>query len=153
MLHYQNLLTTLAPPMNLKETYENELRQHGLKATAVRTAVLTIFKKSKATLAQSAIEKKLGEADRVTLYRTLRDMETSGIIHKVISAKGETKYALCTSHCSDHTHNDNHIHFTCTECNETYCLTNLKPRNVVMPDGFVLAQMQVIASGCCQNCS
>ncbi|MFN0032053.1 MAG: Fur family transcriptional regulator [Flavobacteriales bacterium] len=139
--------------MKTSTPFEIELRNHGLKATPMRTAVLAEFKKSNTTLSQAVIEKKLGAVDRVTLYRTLRDMEASGIIHKVISAKGETKFALCAAQCSDHAHEDNHIHFTCTACEETYCLTEHKPRNVSLPAGFVLNEVQVIASGVCMRCS
>ncbi len=135
------------------EQLAEDLREHGLKVTPMRTKVLTTFNSASASLSASALEKKLGEVDRVTLYRTLRDMESSGIIHKVISAKGETKFALCAAQCSDHAHEDNHIHFTCTECEETYCLNDHKPRTVSLPAGFVLSEVQVIASGVCGVCS
>lgn len=132
---------------------EAQLRQHGLKITTIRTQVLDIFHKSSSSISQQTIEKKMDHPDRVTIYRTLRDMESSGIIHKVLSAKGETKFALCAEHCTDHAHQDNHIHFTCTKCEETYCLTDHKPRSISLPEGFVIGEVQVIVSGVCEKCA
>lgn len=132
---------------------EAQLKQHGLKITTIRTQVLDIFHKSSSSISQQTIEKKMNQPDRVTIYRTLRDMESSGIIHKVLSAKGETKFALCAEHCTDHAHQDNHIHFTCTKCEETYCLTDHKPRSISLPEGFVIGEVQVIVSGVCEKCA
>ena len=131
---------------------ENQLKQHGLKITPIRMTVLRIFHQSPSSISQQSIEKKMDQPDRVTIYRTLRDMESTGLIHKVLSAKGETKFALCADHCTDHAHQDNHIHFTCTSCGETYCLTDHKPRSVSLPEGFSVSEIQVIASGVCKIC-
>jgi len=129
------------------------LKEHGLKKTHARVRVLTSLIHTKHALSHAEIEKAmLPDADRVTVYRVLLDLENSGIIHKTFDHMGVAKYALCASDCASHQHHDEHVHFHCTSCNETMCLDTLKAPTVKLPKGYALQSVQLAVTGICKNC-
>ncbi len=91
------------------------------------------------------------DVDRVTLYRTLATFEEKGIIHKVLNLNGTANYAICFSTCSEHKHNDEHVHFNCTVCLNFYCLEALQIPDVVMPAGYMLQSLNLVAYGICER--
>ena len=99
------------------------LEQYGLKKTNVRKLVLEVFLSVNHALSQPTVEETLGFVEnRVTIYRVIKDMEAAGIIHRVVHLNGTVLFALC-SDCSVHKHShDQHVHFTCTNCDKIYCL-------------------------------
>ena len=107
------------------------LEQYGLKKTNVRKLVLEVFLSVNHALSQPAVEETLGFVEnRVTIYRVIKDMEAAGIIHRVVHLNGTVLFALC-SDCSVHKHShDQHVHFTCTNCDKIYCLDYFQ-----LPDG------------------
>jgi len=135
------------------KTFEAILRKHGLKVTHPRLTVLEkIFSKDTAT-SQPELEKSVGDnIDRVTLYRVLSAFEEKGIIHKIFDLHGTATYALCSTTCTTHQHHDEHVHFTCSECNSIYCLQEIKLPEISLPAGFSIAQVAVNAIGICNKC-
>ncbi|MEH6306436.1 transcriptional repressor [Olivibacter sp. CPCC 100613] len=134
-------------------TFENILRKHDLKVTHPRLTVLEkIFNKDTAT-SQPDLERSIGDdIDRVTLYRVLSAFEEKGIIHKIFDLHGTATYALCSTQCKSHEHHDEHVHFTCSNCNSVYCLEEIKLPNISTPSGFTIDQVSVNAIGICNKC-
>ena len=52
--------------------------------------------------------------------------EENGIVHQIEDGTGITKYALCEPGCNCEIEQDLHLHFRCSNCNETVCLTEHK---------------------------
>lgn len=129
------------------------LKSHGLRVTAFRKDVLALFADTKVAVDSRTIEKELHPADRVTVYRTLRSFEDSGIIHRIPDPSGAVKYAFCHAGCDDHAHHDSHAHFHCSECETTICLDGHDAVRVSTPPGFSVADTQVIVSGVCAECN
>lgn len=94
-----------------------------------------------------------GRYDRVTIYRTLKSFLENGLIHKVLDDNGGTKYALCTHTCADGHHQHEHIHFKCSNCQETICLEGVNIPTVRLPEGFVAAESNFLITGTCSKCS
>lgn len=64
------------------------LKEHDLRSTPGRQAILNLFLKKKHALSHGDIERWLDpEYDRVTVYRTLRIFLKRGILHKVLMTK------------------------------------------------------------------
>lgn len=138
---------------HLKKEYSPILRSHKLKVTPVRLEVLNIFSKNNYAISQPDLEQQLKTTgDRVTLYRTLHTFETKGIIHKIMDESGITKFAFCHKDCSPQEHRDNHLHFTCTVCNNTYCLEETKVPEVRLPKDFIPVTYSYIVNGICKFC-
>lgn len=130
------------------------LATHKLRKTSFRQEVLCIFLENRGkALSSSEIESKLEEADRITVYRTLRSFEEKGLIHQAIDGSPVIKYALCADDCSEDLHHDQHAHFHCVKCGETTCLFNaLKELKYSTPAGYDIQSTEVILSGLCPNC-
>lgn len=132
----------------------NILKSHGLRKTPFRIQVLSVFVDNETKgLTTQFIESKLGEFDRITLYRTIKTFEENGIVHNVLDSSKDTKYALCHADCSVHNHNDKHAHFLCSDCGETYCLEMKVESSFSLPQSYVLKESHLALSGICAECN
>ena len=104
-------------------------------------------------LTGAEIEQETGPGtDRITLYRTLKSFEQSGLIHRVIDDSDVLRYAACSIECSAEAHFDNHVHFKCGVCAHTYCLSQVAIPAVALPGGFRAERRDYLLSGTCQLC-
>lgn len=132
---------------------EKILEAHGLKKTSPRIEILGVFLKYDTALTHNTLEKELGqEFDRVTIYRTLNAFEEKGLIHKIIAPTGEAKYALCAPGCNERNHQDRHVHFSCRNCHNIYCLNEIEVPELKLPKGFQFSSFSFMAEGLCKNC-
>ena len=132
---------------------ENLLKQYGLRKTSARIATLDILIRSDVALAHSDIEQALKEdLDRVTLYRTLSVFEEKGLIHKAYDGGEAVKYAICSSACNEHEHKDDHLHFNCQVCGNTYCLQGYSVPQIESPADFEIEHVYLFAKGICKAC-
>ncbi len=128
------------------------LKEKKVHVTDFRLAVLDIFDRYQNSVSQAQIEKELGTFDRITLYRTIKLFKEKGIIHEIFMSDNVKKLALCQSDCeSDHHHHD-HIHFHCEDCEEVYCL-EIPQFPQINVSNFVINQVEIQASGKCNNCA
>jgi Fur family ferric uptake transcriptional regulator len=130
------------------------LRDAGMRRTGPRQAVLEHLLASEHALSHQELENRLeGRVDRVTIYRILAAFEEHGIVHRIMDSQGHPQYAVCSSSCSGHHHHDEHIHFECNRCGNTYCLDEAVFPQVAMPQGFILQTLEIHARGCCPRCA
>ncbi|NNE14555.1 MAG: transcriptional repressor [Saprospiraceae bacterium] len=130
------------------------LSQHKLRKTPFRLDVLKLFlNNSTKGLTTHYIEESLEDFDRITLYRTLKTFEKSGVIHVAIDTSQTTKYALCHDDCTAHNHLDDHAHFLCNQCGETYCLENVIRPEITLPSDYTLSSAHLALSGICSSCN
>ncbi|MFD2741922.1 MULTISPECIES: Fur family transcriptional regulator [Sphingobacterium] len=133
--------------------FKDLLRKNKLKVTQPRLRVLEIISAKDSAISQPELEKLLGkETDRVTLYRILASFEEKGILHKVFDLHGTATYATCSHNCSEHKHEDQHIHFICSSCNSVICLEEISIPPIRVPKNFALQSVAVNAVGLCDRC-
>jgi Fur family ferric uptake transcriptional regulator len=131
---------------------ENLLREHGLKSTPTRLAVISLFQNEKKVWSNASLLKKLGnDFDRVTLYRILTSFEESGIIHKIPDSNGNPSYALCHHQDHSHNHEDHHVHFKCLKCELVTCLDIPFPE-VRIPSEMRAIKHNYLIEGYCNQC-
>lgn len=129
------------------------LKRNQLSVTDSRKKILEFFHHSDGALAHADIERLSGEQfDRVTIYRTLQTFVEKGIIHSIPTADNSIRYALCKEDCEAGKHHDNHVHFVCDICGNTFCLEHVTIPTVQLPDGFKSKQTDVVVSGVCKRC-
>ncbi len=129
------------------------LRRKHLSITEGRKKILSLFLQNPDALAHGDIEKKAAEKfDRVTIYRTLQTFVEKGIVHAIPTADNSVRYALCKD-CTENHHHDDHVHFICTNCNSTICLDDIVSPKVVLPEGYIMENVQVVINGICKNCA
>ena len=129
------------------------LKRNSLSVTDSRKKILQLFLEQPGALAHGDIEKKAGEKfDRVTVYRTLQTFVDKGIIHTIPTADNSIRYALCKDECSEGHHHDQHIHFVCNNCNNTYCLDDVVTPEIKLPKGYLAVHVEVVVEGICKRC-
>jgi Fur family ferric uptake transcriptional regulator len=140
--------------MNNQQFISDLLRAHGLRKTPNRIEMLSLFIKHEAALSASDIITRMkSKLDRVTVYRALNAFETHGILHRASEDERGIKYALCERHCPDEAHADQHVHFVCYQCHQTFCLDNVRVPEVTVSDKFSVDRTNYTLSGTCQACN
>lgn len=130
------------------------LRLHDLKKTPARVKVLQTLANENLAVSHAQLEAETKDlADRITLYRILKNFEQKGILHKTIDHEGNAKYALCHADCNDNHHRDHHIHFNCTQCGQTRCLDEVTIPKINLPRGYKANAYSFSINGVCRQCN
>lgn len=131
------------------------LKQHDLRLTDCRVAVLDFMMEHPRAISQPELELQLSDRfDRVTLYRTLSTFNEKGLIHEVPDNSGIMKFALCGDACTtqDHHHHHEHVHFRCNRCQSTVCINEVDVPRLALPEGFVPVKFSFVIEGICRDC-
>ncbi len=136
----------------MKKT-EDFLIQKQVKPIAMRLLVYKFLEKQLVATSLTDIELAFDKAERTTLYRTLKTFEKKGLVHKSYDGSGIAKYALCEDQCNCDLETDLHLHFHCTTCNETQCLTEQKIPHINLPSGFKAIDANLVMKGICNKCN
>jgi len=132
---------------------EKLLEEKKVRPTAMRLLIYKYMAEKEIAVALTDIENAFAKADRTTLYRTLKTFEEKGVVHHIDDGTGIQKYALCEPACNCELEQDLHLHFHCSNCNETVCLTAHKIPHISLPDGFVAEDANLVLKGICEKCS
>ncbi len=132
---------------------EKFLKEKKVLPTAMRILIYRVMAQKEVAMALSDIENAFGKADRTTLYRTLKTFEEKGIVHQIDDGTNISKYALCEPGCNCELDQDLHLHFHCSNCDETVCLTEHKIPHINLPEGYVAEEANLVLKGICEKCS
>lgn len=135
----------------MKET-DKKLTLRNIKPTAMRELVLKVLTEQNKAISLADLEQKFENADKTTLYRTLKTFEENKLIHSIDDGTGAIKYALCKETCQCHPE-DLHVHFHCTKCQQTYCLNDISIPSIDLPMNFQLESVNMVVKGICSNCN
>jgi len=139
--------------MNSNPIINNLLKKHDLRKTPARVEILGLYTDTPHAMSHGDVEQQLIAMDRVTIYRTLSTFEEKGIIHRAYDGGGVVKYALCHADCSSHQHRDEHLHFSCVQCGNTYCIEGYTIPEVENPKGYTIDNVFLFAKGTCSSCN
>src|SRR5680860_535230 len=135
------------------EKIDQVLESNGVRPTAMRMLVYRYMAQKDVALALTDIEKAFAKAERTTLYRTIKTFEEKGIVHQIEDGTGVPKYALCEPGCNCELDQDLHLHFHCSNCDETVCLTEYKIPHINLPTGYMAEDANLVVTGICEKCS
>ncbi|MDH2207223.1 transcriptional repressor [Empedobacter sp. GD03644] len=133
------------------EILNKTLQNRSINPTAMRLLVLDKLMNAEVALSLADLEIEMDQADRVTIYRTLKTFEENKLIHSIEDGTGSIKYALCESSCKC-TPEFTHAHFHCNNCNQTFCLRNIHVPEINLPKNFEAEQSSFILKGICDQC-
>ncbi len=137
--------------MNTTAANEQTLTKAGIHITAVRVLIWkTICNSFTDAFSLSDMEEALPTVDRSTLFRTLTTLSDAHLLHRISDGSGVQKYCLC--HESDTRHCSGHIHFTCSKCHRTFCLSEVRIPSVPLPAGYVAEDAEYVVTGVCAEC-
>jgi Fur family ferric uptake transcriptional regulator len=126
------------------------LKSVSLRRTQPRLAILKTLLKADAPMTQEQIAEAIGHSapNKTTIYRTLTHLVETGLVHEAFWEHRRQHYELahhCGKQCC-------HPHFTCRQCEQTQCMTDIRADIVRLPKGFVLHRQQIHIDGVCPEC-
>jgi len=133
------------------DNIEKILTSKNIKPTAMRELVLKVLITRTSAINLSELESEFDKADRITLYRTLKTFEEKKLIHTIDDGTGSIKYALCKAGCQCEPC-DLHVHFYCTKCNRTFCLTDIPIPTINLPSDYSIKSTNMVVKGLCPGC-
>ncbi len=137
----------------MNQNIEHLLASSNIRVTAMRMLIYKFLTESEVAVSLSDVENNFEKSDRTTLYRTLKTFEEKGIVHQIDDGSSISKYALCQQGCHCEIEHDLHLHFHCTNCTATTCLTDYKIPKITVPNGFVAENVNLVVKGICDKCS
>ena len=145
---------SLAHVHKVREEVRALLKEHGLRATAPRIAVLVVLHEERRPMTHEQVMETLAQGvyDRASIWRILADMSDHGVLSRMDLGDRIWRYELRDA-CRTVT--DDHPHFLCEDCGEVSCLP---PLQVSAPDGALPAALRgadfrVRIMGRCSDCS
>lgn len=131
---------------------ENFLERRGVRPTSNRILVARELMKVSHPVSIAYLETSLGSMDKASIFRVLELFARNDVVHVIEDGSRSLKYELC--HSSDH-HSvaDQHVHFYCERCRETYCFDEIGVPSVEIPEGFRPHAVNYMIKGICPDCS
>ena len=138
---------------DLKEIYENYLRDNGLRDSVQRRKVFEMFLSMGSHVSLDEIyretKKKHPEIGYATIYRTMKLLCDAGICSEVVFEDGSIKFEV-----SARGHHDHLVCINCGKIEEFYSseIERLQ-QNIAKRKGYVLKDHKLILYGLCKSCS
>ena len=129
---------------------EQLLVASGIRPTAIRLMVLKEIIEYDHTFTLADMEQRLMTFDRSTLFRTLMLFVERKLLHEIDNGSGSKLFCRCE--CDHEHHHTPHIHFTCTVCNETYCIKDIDVKCIPHPEGYEVSEVNIVMKGLCPKC-
>src|SRR5210317_14680 len=129
------------------------LERNNVKPTAMRILVLRILLNKKLALSLTDLENCFEKSERTTIFRTIKTFVKNGIVHQVDDGTNISKFALCEENCKCDLNTDLHLHFHCSVCNETRCISEQKLPKLSLPNGFIALDANLVIKGVCDYCN
>lgn len=126
------------------------LKSKNIRPTSMRILVYEFLKSQIAARSLAEMERHFYQADKVTLYRTLKTFEEKGVVHRIQDDQ-VGRYLLCAHDCDENSHKDQHLHFYCKKCKQTTCEVN----PAIVKDAAVsyrIDEIKITAKGICKYC-
>lgn len=132
---------------------EDILTRKEVKPTSNRILVMRELIKASHPVSLADLEISLGfSMDKASIFRVFELFSEKDIIHVIEDGSRSLKYELCHSG-THHTIADQHVHFYCERCKETYCFEDVSVPLVNIPEGFSPHAINYMVKGICPKCS
>jgi Fur family ferric uptake transcriptional regulator len=133
--------------------YEALLAEHGIKATANRIVVVRELAATGHPVTLAELEMRIKTIDKSGIFRALTLFRDHRLVH-VIEGGGEgVHYELCHSHGHGGDDEDQHPHFYCEHCQQTFCLDYTHVPDISLPKGFSKTSANLMVRGICPRCN
>ena len=138
--------------MNTAEI-EGMLTGKGVKPTANRILVMRELMKMSHPVNLSTLESALEYSmDKASIFRVLELFAEKEVVHVIEDGSRSLKYELCHNE-GHHNISDQHVHFYCERCKETFCFEKVRVPITEIPEGFQAHSVNYMIKGVCPKCS
>lgn len=135
----------------MKNSLEQILASREINPTAMRLLVLKELQNANAAMSLGELESNFEQADKTTIYRTLKTFQKHKLVHSIEDGTGSMKYALCDQDC-ECMPEQSHAHFHCNKCDATFCLKDYHLPKISLPKNFNADEISLIIKGLCDKC-
>lgn len=137
---------------------EKMLSIYGIKPTEMRLKIYEYLIRKRYAVSLFDIKKSFSEksetnktANRTTFYRVIKLFLEKKMIHQIDDGTGMTKFVISREVNDDKNGIDLHMHFHCTNCEQTSCLPNSLP-NECLPREHKANEVNLVIKGICKKC-
>ena len=134
------------------EDYATILETAGIRPTSTRLLIYEAIASPPDTFSLGTLEKQLDSIDKSVIFRTLVLFHEHHLIHSVDDGSGSHKYCIFHNH-SQCNESEEHCHFYCEVCHNTYCLNQDLIPHIDLPEGFIARKVNYIVKGVCAKCA
>lgn len=134
-----------------QEELIHRLESRKIKPTANRILVLRTLSRASRPKSIADLEDDLVTMDKSSIFRALTLFLEHDLVHAIEDGSGSLKYEICLGE-HHHSVHDQHIHFYCEVCNQTYCIEDAPVPIVDLPAGFTPHTVNYIVKGICPKC-
>lgn len=135
------------------DNIENILTDRGIKPTANRILVMKELMKASNPVNLADLEVLLEfSMDKASIFRVLELFAEKDVVHVIEDGSRSLKYELCHSG-TKHSIADQHAHFYCEHCKETYCIETAIVPMIDIPNDFIPHSINYVIKGICPKCS
>ena len=127
------------------------LREAGLRPTSARQRVLSSLQAAGRSLSHRELADLLIGLDRVTVFRSLKNLRKARLVHSVQGIDGTLRYFI--NPAEKHRCPGGHPHFLCLQCNRMSCLSDQGIAVVRVPPGAEVRGKQLLVYGFCVACA
>ncbi len=133
------------------EEITTKLHHKGVKPTANRILVYKTLVTMEHPASLADIESRQLQMDKSSIFRVLTLFHEHDVVHAFEDGRGILNYELCHSDGAC-TMNDNHVHFYCESCQQSFCLDNIHIHDIQLPEGFHAHSLSFVVKGECAEC-
>jgi Fur family ferric uptake transcriptional regulator len=127
------------------------LKRAGLRPTSARQRVLSSLRAAGRSLSHRELADLLLGLDRVTIFRSLKNLKKARLVHSVQGIDRTLRYFINPDEkrgCPG-----GHPHFLCLKCGGMSCLTDQQIAVVRVPPGAEVRGKQLLVYGDCPSCA
>lgn len=129
------------------------LKNAGIAPTSNRVLVARTLARADSPMSLADLEDKLDTLDKSSISRVLSLLNAHSVTHTFEDGRGVAKYELCHSpEGHQHSSDDMHIHFYCTQCRQTFCFEDIAVPKVEIPADFEINSVNYMLKGLCPEC-
>lgn len=147
-----NLLVNINPTAMNTEEIDKILLSKGVKPTSNRILVVRELLRASHPISLADLELALDTLDKSSIFRVLELLAGKDVIHSIEDGSRSVKYEICHSE-SHHSITDQHVHFYCEICKETFCMEDIAIPSIAVPSGFEVRSVNFMLKGICQECA
>lgn len=134
------------------EEIENLLSSRGVRPTSNRILVVRHLMEATHPMSLADLELALDTLDKSSIFRVLELLAKKEVIHVIEDGSRSLKYEICHSP-EHHSISDQHVHFYCEKCRETFCLEDISIPKIETPEGFQIKAVNYVLKGICPGCA
>ncbi len=132
-----------------------QLRAAGLRATFPRIAVFQALRRAKSPLSHPELSQELEKLgfDKVTVYRNLLDLASSGLARKTDVGDHVWRFEAASTPAG---RKEVHPHFLCSQCGLVSCLGGVRistAETADVPRSVKDSSVEILVRGLCDSCA